>query len=92
MSEQNTQKEAPAHNLKAILQELQEIDEVLASPENALDKLANGDHPVAVEASGAKDNALSGSMPSMENLISIVTSIRRKSQNISKNTNRLVGN
>jgi len=89
MNEQTAKTETP-RNLKGIFQQLKEIDEVLVSPEQSLDILVNGDHPV--NASSGKDLDISGSAPSMENLVTIVDAIARKSGSISKNTNRLVGN
>jgi len=77
-------------NLKGIYQQLQEIDEVLLSPKQSLDILVNGDKPVA--AGNPETDSKSGTMPSMENLVTVIESIRRKSSEISRHTNRLVGN
>jgi len=78
-------------NLKGIYARLQEINEVLHSPEVSLDTLVNGDHPVPTENSG-KELDGNGSAPSIENLVAIVDNIDRTAHTISKYTNRLVGN
>ena len=77
-------------NLKGIYARLQEINEILYSPESSLDTLVNGDHPKT--ESTLKDLEASGSAPSIENLVLIVDNIDRTAHTISKYTNRLVGN
>lgn len=84
-------KEIPK-NLKGIYARLQEIYEILRSPETSLDTLVNGDHPITVGESGKELLDGNGSAPSIENLIAIVDNIDRTAHTISKYTNRLVGN
>lgn len=88
MSEIEAKTEVPRH-LKGIYQTLKEIDDILLSPTQSLDILVNGEHPVTETGQKAIEG---GTTPSMENLVSVVTSINRSANRISKFTNRLVGN
>lgn len=77
-------------NLKGVYARLQEIAEILASPERSLDTLVNGDSPKTEDL--LKESGANGSAPSIEKLVLIVDSIDRSAHTISKLTNRLVGN
>lgn len=90
MSSQNkTQTEIPS-NLKGIYQSLKEIDKILSSPRQSLDMLVNGDTPVNALATG--EEMSSDTVLSLEHFVSVIESIYRSSNQISRYTNKLIGN
>lgn len=89
-SKQIAQAEIPK-NLKGIYQRLQEIGEVLISPQDGLDTLVNGEHPVSAETA-MKVEIGTSDMPTMENIVSVIDNIDRNAHKISRHVNRLVGN
>ena len=75
-------------NLKSLYSQMMEIHEILRGPEDTLDIVVNGDHPVEGNALKEQEKG----RVTLDTLSALLHNISKRSSGIAKLTNRLAGN